>query len=69
MLIAVRRKGGSEMNMEILLAIFSVLFGGSVIYAVGTVLPRRQPADPDMKQVEKFIATTPKENLRTILAD
>lgn len=57
------------MTIEILLAIFSVIFGGTVIYAVKATLPTAQPVEPDMKQVEKFIATTPKKNLRNILAD
>ena len=54
--------------VEILLSSGAVAFGAGVAYAVWRTLPNPDDAQPDMKLVRKFVASTPQKELRNIMA-
>lgn len=54
--------------VEILLSSGAVAFGAGVVYAVWRTLPNPDDAQPDMKLVRQFVASTPRKELRNIMA-
>ena len=54
--------------VEIVLSGGALAFGASVAYAVWRTLPNPDDAQPDMKLVRQFVASTPQKELRNIMA-
>lgn len=54
--------------LETLLSVGAVAFGAGVAFAVWRTLPDPRDAQPDMELVRRFVASTPREALRRVMA-
>lgn len=55
-------------TIEILLSCGATAFGAGVTYAVWRTLPNPDDAQPDLEAARRFIASTPQEDLRRVMA-